>query len=118
MTVDESAVAFGMSAVESGPSLTSQASEKSPKASEEGPSADLAAVSGTPGVNSAPATDNNANGDPLRWFGILVPAALRSAQSSFVSAVQGPIPELATLIRDLRRQEADIARLRKQIRKL
>jgi coiled-coil domain-containing protein 115 len=56
--------------------------------------------------------------DPLRWFGILVPPALRQAQSSFVAAVDGPIPEIATLTKDLRRQEVDIARVRKQIKKL
>ena len=56
--------------------------------------------------------------DPLRWFGILVPPALRSAQASFVSTVEGPVPHLASLVRDLRRLEIDVARLRKQIRKL
>ena len=56
--------------------------------------------------------------DPLRWFGILVPHALRSAQSSFVSGVEGHVPKLATLTKDLRRREVDIGRLRKQIRKL
>lgn len=56
--------------------------------------------------------------DPIRWFGILVPPALRSAQASFVSSVGGPIPRLCTLATDLRRQEVDIGRLRKQIKKL
>ncbi|KAF2877104.1 hypothetical protein BDV95DRAFT_601518 [Massariosphaeria phaeospora] len=56
--------------------------------------------------------------DPLRWFGILVPPALRSTQASFVSAVHGPIPRLASLVKDLRKQEVDIARLRKQMKKL
>jgi hypothetical protein len=56
--------------------------------------------------------------DPLRWFGILVPPALRSAQSAFVSAVEEPIPELANLAGSLRNQEITIQRLRKQIRKL
>ena len=56
--------------------------------------------------------------DPLRWFGILVPPALRSAQASFVSAVEDPILQLSTLASDLRRQEVDIGRLRKQIKKL
>ncbi|KAF2679445.1 hypothetical protein K458DRAFT_445794 [Lentithecium fluviatile CBS 122367] len=56
--------------------------------------------------------------DPIRWFGILVPPALRSAQASFVSAVVGPISQLSTLAMDLRKQEVDIGRLRKQIKKL
>lgn len=56
--------------------------------------------------------------DPLRWFGILVPPTLRSAQSGFVSAVDGPIPQLATVVRDLRSQEIEIGRVKKQIKKL
>ncbi|KAF1913531.1 hypothetical protein BDU57DRAFT_540941 [Ampelomyces quisqualis] len=57
-------------------------------------------------------------GDAIRWFGILVPPALRSAQSSFVSAVEGSVPQLATITKDLRIQEIEIGRVRKQIKKL
>lgn len=56
--------------------------------------------------------------DPLRWFGILVPSSLRSAQSSFLSAVEGPVPQIATLSKDLRQQEMEIGRMRKQLKKL
>jgi cytoskeletal protein RodZ len=56
--------------------------------------------------------------DPIRWFGILVPPALRSAQASFVASVKGPIPQLSTLASELRGTEVDIGRLRKQIKKL
>jgi hypothetical protein len=56
--------------------------------------------------------------DPLRWFGILVPPALRSAQSNFVSVVEGAIPQLATLAKDLRSQEIEIGRVKKQIKKM
>ncbi|KAH6877475.1 hypothetical protein BKA58DRAFT_375163 [Alternaria rosae] len=56
--------------------------------------------------------------DPLRWFGILVPPALRTAQSTFIGAVEGPIPQLATVVRDLRAQEIEIGRVRKQIKKM
>lgn len=56
--------------------------------------------------------------DPIRWFGILVPPALRSTQSNFVSAVEGPVPNLATIMRDMRNQEIEIGRVRKQIKKL
>ncbi|KAJ4373841.1 hypothetical protein N0V83_002580 [Neocucurbitaria cava] len=62
--------------------------------------------------------DANKIADPLRWFGILVPPALRTAQSAFISAVEGPIPQLATIARDLRSQEIEIGRVRKQIKKL
>lgn len=34
--------------------------------------------------------------DPLRWFGILVPPALRSAQSSFIEGLEAVYPLLAT----------------------
>jgi hypothetical protein len=56
--------------------------------------------------------------DPLRWYGILVPPALRSAQSNFVSVVESSVPNLATVARDLRDQEIEIGRLRKQMKKL
>jgi hypothetical protein len=56
--------------------------------------------------------------DPLKWFGILVPPALRTAQSAFINAVETPIPQLATLARDMRMQEIEIGRVRKQIKKL
>lgn len=56
--------------------------------------------------------------DPLRWFGVLVPPALRSAQASFVSAVEGPVIELSSLMKELRQQEIEIGRVRKQIKKL
>ena len=56
--------------------------------------------------------------DPLKWFGILVPPALRTAQSTFVYAVEGPIPQLATIAKDLRTQEIEIGRVRKQIKKM
>lgn len=56
--------------------------------------------------------------DPLRWFGILVPPALRTAQSTFIAATEGPIARLATVAMDLRNQEIEIGRMRKQIKKL
>jgi hypothetical protein len=56
--------------------------------------------------------------DPLRWFGILVPPALRTAQSSFVSAVEDSVPTLANIARGLRSQEIEIGRVRKQIKKV
>jgi hypothetical protein len=64
------------------------------------------------------AKDSNKVKDPIRWFGILVPPALRSAQAFFISGVEGPIPQLATIARDLRTQEIEIGRVRKQIKKL
>ena len=55
--------------------------------------------------------------DPIRMFGILVPPALRSAQSSFKEAVEGPVVGLATVAGELRVLEREIGRVRKGIRK-
>ncbi|KAL6712408.1 hypothetical protein ACN47E_000285 [Coniothyrium glycines] len=81
-----------------------------------------------PETNTQPAKDaateqdsppeTTASRDPLRWFGILVPPALRTAQATFIAALQDPIAHLATVTRDLRSQETEIGRLRKQIKKL
>ncbi|KAF2131974.1 hypothetical protein P153DRAFT_182386 [Dothidotthia symphoricarpi CBS 119687] len=60
----------------------------------------------------------NPASDPLRWFGILVPQALRSAQASFISAVDRSIPDLATLARELRGLEMEVGRVQKQIKRL
>lgn len=69
-------------------------------------------------ANDSSSGNSKSSTDPLRWFGILVPPALRSSQSAFASAVEGPVLQLASVVKDLRRLENDIARLRKQIRKL
>lgn len=63
-------------------------------------------------------TKKKPSNDPLRWFGVLVPPALRSAQASFVSAVEGPIAEISSLLKELKQQEIEIRRVRKQIKKL
>ncbi|EEH03551.1 conserved hypothetical protein [Histoplasma capsulatum G186AR] len=55
---------------------------------------------------------NGKRSNPINWFGILVPPALRSAQQSFCTAVDGPIPLLATVITEMRGVERDIEVLR------
>ncbi|KAF4541382.1 uncharacterized protein LTHEOB_8778 [Lasiodiplodia theobromae] len=55
--------------------------------------------------------------DPIRWFGIFVPPALRSAQGSFIRAVEGPVPRLLDLAAEMRELEIEIGRARKAIRK-
>lgn len=56
--------------------------------------------------------------DPLRWFGILVPPALRSAQTAFVAAVKDPIPKLASVMAEMRDVEEEVERLRGEIAKV
>lgn len=56
--------------------------------------------------------------DPIRWFGVLVPPPLRSAQSKFIAVVEGSVPQIVTLTKELRALEIDIGRIRKSIKKL
>jgi hypothetical protein len=56
--------------------------------------------------------------DPIRWFGIFVPPSLRSAQAHFIKTVEGPVPQLVTLTREMRAVEIEIGRTRKSIKKL
>ncbi|KAL4997635.1 hypothetical protein BDV10DRAFT_89491 [Aspergillus recurvatus] len=53
--------------------------------------------------------------DPIRWFGILVPPSLRSAQKSFTEAVEGILPELAGVVVEMQTAEKEISRLRREL---
>lgn len=120
LDVDDSAVTFALSSGDPPPRQSaseSQSSADSQITSSESQTTEFAR-NGTTEADNASVDASKMPGDPLRWFGILVPTALRSAQASFATAVEGSIPQLATLTKDLRRQEGDIGRLRKQIRKL
>ncbi|KAF8430166.1 hypothetical protein EV426DRAFT_580152 [Tirmania nivea] len=52
--------------------------------------------------------------DPLKWFGILVPPALKDAQLRFSSALN-KLPDLATVLRNLDWHEEEIRKLEKQV---
>ncbi|KAL1893851.1 hypothetical protein Cpir12675_003919 [Ceratocystis pirilliformis] len=52
--------------------------------------------------------------NPLRWFGLLVPPALRAAQSQAITTVDSIIPQLINVRCDLRQLEIEIGRARKQ----
>ncbi|KAK4495010.1 hypothetical protein PRZ48_013337 [Zasmidium cellare] len=58
--------------------------------------------------------------DPRRWFGILTPSSLRSAQHSFASAVldECNVGKAVNAARAMKDIEADIRKLRKAIKKL
>lgn len=55
--------------------------------------------------------------DPLRWYGILVPQELRSAQASFLSALDESVAQAVNASRGMRDTEAEIRKLRKEIRR-
>lgn len=52
--------------------------------------------------------------DPLRWFGVLTPQALRSAQASSVKAVQDIIPKLVSVNAQMLDVEIEVRRARKK----
>ncbi|KAL8812157.1 MAG: hypothetical protein Q9200_001237 [Gallowayella weberi] len=56
--------------------------------------------------------------DPLKWFGILVPPALRATQMSFKHAVIEAIPLLVNLTNEMKSMEIEIRRMRKKIKRL
>ena len=60
---------------------------------------------------------SNMTRDPLNWFGILVPPALRTSQSNFKDAVADLIPALASISKEMSEVEIEIRRARKRIRK-
>ncbi|KAG2421449.1 hypothetical protein HFD88_005424 [Aspergillus terreus] len=53
--------------------------------------------------------------DPLRWYGILVPPTLRSAQKSFTAAVGGHLSELASVTAEMQLAEREIAHVREEL---
>lgn len=55
--------------------------------------------------------------DPIRWFGLVVPTALRTAQNQFVTVTSDAIPMLVNLSMEIRLLEIEIGRTRKKILK-
>lgn len=57
--------------------------------------------------------------DPIRWFGILIPSPLRSAQASFASTFEseGSIEQAMNLARGMKETEVEIRKLRKLLKK-
>ena len=56
--------------------------------------------------------------DPIKWFGILVPPALRSSQAYFRGAVGDNLPSLVNVDNEMKEVEIEIRRTRKRLRKL
>ncbi|KAI9857704.1 MAG: hypothetical protein M1813_008125 [Trichoglossum hirsutum] len=61
---------------------------------------------------SPPLAQQRASNDPLHWFGILVPPALRTAQREFIGAVD-VLPKLAQVISQMDSYERKIEEARK-----
>ncbi|GAB0133719.1 hypothetical protein EsDP_00002117 [Epichloe bromicola] len=53
-------------------------------------------------------------GDPLRWFGILTPLPLRTAQVHSVRSVEEVIPRLVSVAAEMRHVEIEVRRARKR----
>ena len=53
--------------------------------------------------------------DPLRWFGILVPPALRAAQGSFTTVTVDLVPKLVQVEQQLQALEKQIREARSQV---
>jgi coiled-coil domain-containing protein 115 len=53
-------------------------------------------------------------GDPLSWYGVLVPQSLRSAQKSFTTVIEG-FPELVSVVYEMRILEREIGGLRERL---
>ncbi|KAJ9653240.1 hypothetical protein H2198_007543 [Neophaeococcomyces mojaviensis] len=56
-----------------------------------------------------------AHRDPVTWFGILVPPALRQTQSHFVKATEKSIPELLSIDSAMKSVEAEIWAVRDEL---
>ncbi|KAJ9390814.1 hypothetical protein DTO063F5_1258 [Paecilomyces variotii] len=69
---------------------------------------------GAPSKNSSSSTAPKRalpSPDPLRWYGVLVPPSLRSAQRSFVTATES-MSELASIATEIRNVEERVFKLR------
>lgn len=66
-------------------------------------------------ATSKETTSSTSSCDPLNWFGILVPSALRRTQSSFKTAAEEIVPRIATVEREMRQVEIEVRRVRKKM---
>lgn len=60
-------------------------------------------------------TSSTSSCDPLNWFGILVPSALRRTQSSFKIVAEEIVPQIAMIDRKMRQVEIEVRRVRKKM---
>lgn len=86
-------------------------SKKVPKSSSP---ADFEAPSSEP-ATSKETTPSPSSCDPLNWFGILVPSALRRTQGSFKAVVEEIVPRIVTVDREMCEVEIEVRRMRKKL---
>jgi len=82
---------------------------------------DNASASNVPNVSNMGnevANSDRSMADPLKWFGILSPPALRSSQATFKVAVRGCVPRLASTANEMRVVEIEVRRARKKLGKV
>ena len=53
-------------------------------------------------------------GDPLRWFGLLVPMPLRQAQGQAIQAIEEVVPKLVSVNAEMAAVEIEVRRARKR----
>ncbi|RAL06433.1 uncharacterized protein BO80DRAFT_396319 [Aspergillus ibericus CBS 121593] len=53
--------------------------------------------------------------NPIHWYGILVPPYLRSAQKSFTEAIESRLPQLASVIVEMRIVEKEVELVRSEL---
>ena len=69
------------------------------------------------GGDAGGATATGRSNDPIRWFGILVPTALRSSQAAFKSVVLDCVTQIVRVDQDMKALEIEIRRTRKKLEK-
>lgn len=55
--------------------------------------------------------------DPIKWFGMMTPPALKASQASFIRVVGDSIPNLINLVSEIKTMEISIGRLQKSLKK-
>lgn len=103
------------------PSRDGEGKGSSPSSPDEYEASDADSESGDlPDAGESPSKKTKVplESDPLRWFGVLLPQELRSAQNSFVTAMSEPLAVSANAAKAMREAEFAIRKARKDIRKL
>lgn len=68
--------------------------------------------------DTKPAISEKQKHDPLRWFGVFVPQALRTSQKHFTESLGVIVNELSSVDSRMKALEIEIRRAKKQLSKL